>query len=311
SDLAPGAPRWSAEPSGVADDLAAVWGSGASDVFAVGANGRILHSTGAGAWTPRASGRATALTAVWGNAASDVFIAAADGATLHSDDGASFTAAGATAATPFLGASRGDDVLAATMQPLQLFHSTDHGLHYTVVQVNVPTAAVGPETLFAPGGPTVFGAGCFMSFACQALRSDDSGATWNHTTLMTGGAGHVYPDVVAIFSRGDDVYILINIVGPDSAGSPVSSYVVHSADGGASYKVGTAMMGTLGALWSSEPGDLWLAGDAGLVAHSTDGGMTLARVTVPSAANLRAVWGSAADDVYAVGAGGAILHFHR
>jgi len=47
------------------------------------------------------------------------------------------------------------------------------------------------------------------------------------------------------------------------------------------------------------------------VAHSTDGGATLHAVAVPSAANLRAVWGTASDDVYVVGAGGAILHFHR
>jgi hypothetical protein len=35
--------RWSQEPSGTDEDLLAVWGSGADDVYAVGYAGTILH----------------------------------------------------------------------------------------------------------------------------------------------------------------------------------------------------------------------------------------------------------------------------
>src|SRR5262249_49455107 len=80
ADRTAGSPRWSVEPSGVTDDLQAVWGSSATDVWIVGANGRILHSTGDGTWTPRASADAGALTAVWGNSAVDVFATSASGA---------------------------------------------------------------------------------------------------------------------------------------------------------------------------------------------------------------------------------------
>lgn len=52
---APQAP-WKIENSGTTTDLTAVWGSGAHDVYAIGAGGTILHSTGAGDWTRQDAG---------------------------------------------------------------------------------------------------------------------------------------------------------------------------------------------------------------------------------------------------------------
>jgi hypothetical protein len=47
--------------------LMGVWGSGASDVWAVGDSGTILHWNGS-AWSSATSGTANTLTGVWGSA---------------------------------------------------------------------------------------------------------------------------------------------------------------------------------------------------------------------------------------------------
>jgi len=53
-------------------NLAAVWGSSPSDVFAVGANGVILHYDGQ-SWSSMTSGITKRLSGVWGSSSSDVF----------------------------------------------------------------------------------------------------------------------------------------------------------------------------------------------------------------------------------------------
>ena len=52
--------------------LNAVWGSSATDQFAVGEGGMILHYDGLG-WTPMTSGTTITLTGIWGSGPTDVF----------------------------------------------------------------------------------------------------------------------------------------------------------------------------------------------------------------------------------------------
>jgi hypothetical protein len=77
---------WTTSLSGFADGLAAVWGSGPSDVYVVGFHGTILHSTDGHAWTPQVSG-ATALHAIWGSGPDDVFVVGGNGVLLHTTNG--------------------------------------------------------------------------------------------------------------------------------------------------------------------------------------------------------------------------------
>ena len=63
--------------SGTPNNLKDVWGSSASDVFAVGGDGTILHYDGnpAGTWSSDiASGTAKNLSGIWGSSANDVFV---------------------------------------------------------------------------------------------------------------------------------------------------------------------------------------------------------------------------------------------
>ena len=65
------------------EDLRAVWGSSAADVWIVGAKGRILHWNGKTV-APRDSGTTKNLNGVWGRGPSDVYIAG-DGVILRWD----------------------------------------------------------------------------------------------------------------------------------------------------------------------------------------------------------------------------------
>jgi hypothetical protein len=80
---------WRAESLPIAiERIAAMWGSAANDVYAVGARGAILRSTGDGTWQVVRQPQATpaSLEAVWGTNATDVYAVGTNGLILHSAD---------------------------------------------------------------------------------------------------------------------------------------------------------------------------------------------------------------------------------
>jgi len=68
--------------SGTTNRLTAVWGSSATDVFAVGWGGTILHYDGT-SWQLMTSGTGNNFNAVWGSSATDVFAVGEYGTILH------------------------------------------------------------------------------------------------------------------------------------------------------------------------------------------------------------------------------------
>jgi hypothetical protein len=76
---------WGSKTSGTTNTLYSVWGSSATNVFAVGASGIILHSTSGTDWSELNSGTADTLYGVWGNSGSDVFAVGACGTVVHYD----------------------------------------------------------------------------------------------------------------------------------------------------------------------------------------------------------------------------------
>lgn len=80
---------WAPMDSGTTETLAAVWGTGPDNVYAVGASGTILHYDGVD-WQPEASGTTAALNGVWGSSASNVFVVG-EGGTILRDQGAGWT----------------------------------------------------------------------------------------------------------------------------------------------------------------------------------------------------------------------------
>lgn len=78
--------HWAYENPQTNADLEAMWGSSATDVWAVGQNGTLRHATGAaGAWTVVASPTGEDLHGVWGSGPSDVWAVGDAGTVLHFD----------------------------------------------------------------------------------------------------------------------------------------------------------------------------------------------------------------------------------
>jgi hypothetical protein len=65
-------------------DLRGIWGSGASNVFAVGDGGRVLRYDGA-SWKATSSPTKEQLNAVWGRAANDIVAVGNQGTVIHHD----------------------------------------------------------------------------------------------------------------------------------------------------------------------------------------------------------------------------------
>jgi hypothetical protein len=73
------------EQIGMMVTLTAVWGSSPSDVWTVGAGGRIYRKVNNGVWTQVTSPTTQQLYAVWGRAANDVWAVGDAGAAIHYD----------------------------------------------------------------------------------------------------------------------------------------------------------------------------------------------------------------------------------
>lgn len=79
---------WTAQNSGITTNLYGVWGSSATNVFAVGEWGTVLHYNGS-SWTVQTSATVTAedLRSVWGSSTTDVFAVGDGGTILHTSNG--------------------------------------------------------------------------------------------------------------------------------------------------------------------------------------------------------------------------------
>lgn len=65
------------------------------------------------------------------------------------------------------------------------------------------------------------------------------------------------------------------------------------------------------ALWCSPDGDVWTAGEGGVIRRITrsEDGYVASEIETPTTRSLRGLWGAAADDIWAVGDAGTILHW--
>jgi len=79
-----GTDPWTSFASGTTEDLFAIWGTSASDVWAVGDKGAVTHFDGT-SWKVMDSTVQTKLTSVHGTSASDVWAVGEEGTAIHFD----------------------------------------------------------------------------------------------------------------------------------------------------------------------------------------------------------------------------------
>lgn len=85
-----GGTSWQRETADI-ERVAAIWGSAADNVYAVGARGAILHSKGDGRWQVVRTPTTGSLEGIWGTSASAIYAVGTGGTILFSRDGKTWT----------------------------------------------------------------------------------------------------------------------------------------------------------------------------------------------------------------------------
>lgn len=224
--------KWSRMESGVGQILYGVWGSSASEVYAVGENGVVLHYDGNG-WTPLPAVVPETLRDTWGSSADDVYAVSRNGSILES-----FSAARSTGVA-LRGVWGGSD-----------------------------------SDIFVVGEN-----GAILHFDGSLWSAMDSATThW-----LNGIWG----------SSGSDVFA----VGEGGA-------IVHF-DGTSWRSMDSGTNVTLRSVWGSSATEVFAVGENGLILYYNGSGW----YSVPTAVSerLNGVWVSAGSDVFAVGENGAVV----
>ncbi|RPI23435.1 MAG: hypothetical protein EHM61_19760 [Acidobacteria bacterium] len=335
------AQSWNRMDSGVTHDLNDVWGSSASDVFAVGMTwrgdryeGTVMHYDGA-AWSsmPGFAG-GSSLYGVWGSSGSDVFAVGDLGTILHYDgQNWSRMDSGTTHNLRDVWGTAGNDVFAVG----GTYHWTGHPgyyhsaiLHYDGVtwkQVFERGATGGgsPVAVWGSSGRDVFVVG--MEGTILHYDGTDWGQITTQARWLFGVWGSSSSDVFAV---GDRILHNDGVVWSEMPRLDENTYLhaVWASDGGEVFAVGDA--GTilhfdgvawrpmnsgsthrLSSVWGSAGGDVFAVGDYGTILHY--GGPPWSQMDSGTTRQLYDVWGSAGSDVFAVGGGyrkdGTILHY--
>lgn len=265
---------WTALTSGTSEALYSVWGSSASDVFAVGGSvpGTILHFDGS-SWSSQPS-TFDSLFGVWGTGSSDVFAVGYAGDIVHFD-GSSWTRQSLGLASWLFGVwgTSGSDVFAVGRGGAIL--------HYDG-STWAPQASGTSQTLRG-----VWGSSSSNVFAVgeggTILHYDGSGWTpqaSGTTNDLNGVWGATGSDVFAVSSSG----------------------VFHY--NGSTWSPSPCCAGGLG-VWGTTGSNVFVVGVSGIILHFD--GFNWVQELSGTSNTLFGVWGASATDVFAVGIGGKIL----
>ena len=260
---------WTAEPSGHSDAIAAVWGSGPSDVWAVGGHA-ILHSTGDGAWTTVHEDANASYQSVIG-ADGWIFVGGSactngvcqGGLLLRSSDaGATWSTVTLDYAVTGLSAAGGN----VYADDGNVYASADHFDTMTAVPLDWPTSM----GVFADGGTLVAYGGLRNA---ELRRSSDGGATW--ASVYSAAYGSQDSASNAVVRGGASLFALANGCSVPSCGGAV----LRSSDGGATWAEASRLDNTRTGLWAANDAEVWVGGTP--FSRSTDGGVTFTTVTLP------------------------------
>jgi photosystem II stability/assembly factor-like uncharacterized protein len=287
------------ESSGRAEPVSAIWGSGPSDVWAAGGHG-VVHSRGDGAWATVHEDANQEYQAVFG--ADDwIFVggqacdqgACQGGVMLRSDD------AGATWSTQSLGtALNGFTAAGGTIYASSgdVYATTDHFATTTVIPLQWATS----YGVFADGAALYAFGGLRGS---QIRRTTDAGQSW--TTVYSGYSGSQSGYMNGVARAGASMLALANGCSvPACVGA-----VFRSVDGGDTWTQASQPQDWVAGVWAASESEIFIGGTA--LMRSSDGGSSFAKVGLPVDKTILAVWGVSANEVYAVGQDGTILHGKR
>ena len=331
---------WTTMPSGTTAFLTSIWGSSATDVFALGENSRcstsctvetsILHFDGT-SWSTQLT-QSGVLRDVWAGSPTDAFAAGADYPTYlavflrNGGSGwSSMPSPGIDVEGGLLvglwGSSATDLFAVGSLWPFDAGYYEAYIAHYNGTAWT--PMQVGPGTCSAAGGgprcnvelsgvwgssaTDVYAIGNYRVFdapeADRAVVFHYNGQEWSEVLRQPGLE---FRKVWG--SSPTDVYVTGSTLLPDESSSEPGVGALWHFDGSSWSAVSSPTASPLGAIWGSSSTDVYVLSGvqvaAGTIWHFDGTGWT----PINTGTRLLDIWGSSATDVFAVGENGTILH---
>jgi len=298
---------WSPQSVGQRSGFSALWGSAASDVWAVGASDRraAIERWDGVMWSAYTID-AAALTSVWGSGPSDVFAVGEAGTILHFD-GTTWTPT--SRGLPDGAPSRSAQAIWSA-GPNDVWIAGDGAIlrwDGTVARTSL-SAPHTFEGLWGSGPSDVWAVGSAHFPFMQSAAKRWDGSAWIDMPLTLPSESHVLHAVWGTSSSNVFAVGEVSRIGDERPlvlrwnGSSWSEMLVDD--------MSPARRAPLQGVWGSGPNDVWAVGTIGDFSTSAEliehfDGTAWSRIQLglaPADRSLEAVWGSGPNDVWAVGA---------
>jgi len=292
---------WYEMESGTTNTLHGVWGSSATDVFAVGNYGTILHYNGS-TWSPMSSGTTNTLHGVWGSSATDVFAVGNYGTILHYNGIIWSSMNNISDRVNFEGiwGSSGLDVFAVGSG--EFLEQIGFVFHYNGSNWSDITSGTNDElhSVWGSTGSDVFAVGDGGIFHYDGLNWSEI-SQYGILRDIWGSSG---TDVFAVGSYGT----ILHYEGSSWEEMPSGTNALLKGIWGSS---GTDVFAVGGGFWPNGiiihyNGDSWSGGTTFTTSSCCSFNSTPGMVTE---GEINDIWGSSSADVFAVGDGGLVLHY--
>ena len=270
---------WYAMESGTTNHLNGVWGSSATDVFAVGSYGTILHYDGS-SWSPMSSGTPNQLRGVWGSSATDVFAVGFSGEILHYDGSFwSAMSSGTTSHLQGVWGSSATDVFAVGQYGTILHYN---GSFWSTMSSGTPNNLSG---VWGSSATDVFAVGL------NGKILHYNGNSWS---AMPSGTSNNLTDVWG--SSATDVFAV----------GYYNTILHYNGSSWTTMDDGMAMSWSYQAVWGSSSTNVFVGSQ---IIINYNGSTWSFMMFLDPNIYIQDIWGSSGTNAFAVAQNGIILHF--
>lgn len=273
--------NWYPHATGSLDFVNDIWSSAADNVYATTATGNVLHFDGA-AWDTSIT-TSKVLHTVWGTGPDNVYVGGSDGLILHYD-GSSWSPLSTGVAWEFveIWGTGPNDVFALSQEARETMTFSGSFLHYdgSTWETRSLNNAKGIQAVWGPGPGTIY-------------LSDNQG------TILGGDGTNFTPYTTPLDTP------VVDIAGLSSGTvfGITSSHLYTLLGSAPAIDPGE----TIYDLWTAPWGTVYAVGQAGTVLTTDGSDWTLMHGANPNY-SLRTVFGSSAEDIFAIGSAGG-FHF--
>jgi hypothetical protein len=274
------------------NDLYAIWGFSAEDIFTVGSNGTILHFNGK-TWSPMDSPTSESLYGIWGTASNNVYVTGENG-TLLRYDGVSWKVidSGTNMDLHKIWGSSSDDIFITTIRFAKILHYDGNGWDILTTPLEERTTIL--AGIWGTSPYNVYAVGSFNAilhwdgYEWEAISRREKPEDFVHITYGIWG------------SAADDIYVVDGL------------RCIKHYDGKSWRKIRHTEHDVM-SIWGTASDNVYAVGRANFYASILhyNGNEWIEMGPKDPILNiyLNDVWGSSENDIYIVGDEGVILHY--